>query len=76
MIYVKNLPVWEQSLRIGLGMAAAAYAVLNLDSVWISPRQISRGRLQQLLQIPAMWSPKPRLQQEPPCGISCLSGFE
>ena len=33
MIYVKNLPLWERSLRIGLGMAAAAYAVLNLDGV-------------------------------------------
>ena len=43
MIYVKNLPLWERSLRIGLGMAAAAYAVLNLDSVWVSPRQTSRG---------------------------------
>lgn len=33
MIYVKNLPLWERSLRIGLGMAAAAYAVLNLDGM-------------------------------------------
>lgn len=36
MIYVKNLPLWERALRVGLGMAAAAYAVLNLDgmSAW------------------------------------------
>lgn len=33
MIYVKNLPLWERSLRIGLGLAAAAYAVLKLDGV-------------------------------------------
>lgn len=33
MIYVKNLPVWERSLRIGLGMAAAGYAVVSLDDI-------------------------------------------
>lgn len=33
MIYVKNLPWWERSLRIGLGTAAAAYAVFNVDSI-------------------------------------------
>ncbi len=32
MIYVKNLPLWERLLRIGLGMAAAVYAAPNLDS--------------------------------------------
>jgi len=34
MLYVKNLPLWERSLRIGMGTAATAYAVLNMDSVW------------------------------------------
>lgn len=33
MLYVKNLPTWERSLRVGLGMSAAAYAALNIDSV-------------------------------------------
>lgn len=33
MIYVKNLPWWERLLRIGVGTAAAAYAVLNGDSI-------------------------------------------
>lgn len=33
MLYVKNLPMWERSLRIGLGTAAAAYAVLNIGGV-------------------------------------------
>lgn len=34
MLYVKNLPPWERSLRIGLGTATAAYAVLNIGGVW------------------------------------------
>lgn len=34
MLYVKNLPLWERALRIGLGTAAAAYAVLNMGGVW------------------------------------------
>lgn len=34
MIYVKNLPLWERSLRISLGAAVAVYAVLNMASVW------------------------------------------
>lgn len=33
MVYVKNLPVWERSLRIGLGTAVAAYALLNIDGL-------------------------------------------
>lgn len=33
MFYVKNLPMWERSLRIGLGTAAAAYAILNIDGM-------------------------------------------
>ncbi len=33
MLYVKNLPMWERSLRIGLGTATAAYAVLNIGGV-------------------------------------------
>ncbi len=37
MLYAKNLPLWERSLRIGLGTAAAAYAVLNIDGMsgWV-----------------------------------------
>ncbi|MDX1251133.1 MAG: DUF2892 domain-containing protein [Gammaproteobacteria bacterium] len=37
MIYVKNLPLWERSLRIGVGTAAAAYALLSLGGVmgWV-----------------------------------------
>lgn len=37
MIYVKNLPMWERSLRIGGGALAAAYAILSADGViaWI-----------------------------------------
>lgn len=34
MLYVKNLPLWERALRIGGGTAAAAYAALNMGSVW------------------------------------------
>ena len=34
MLYVKNLPLWERSLRIGLGTAAAAYASLNISGGW------------------------------------------
>ncbi|MBI5938368.1 MAG: DUF2892 domain-containing protein [Betaproteobacteria bacterium] len=29
MIYLKNLPLWERSLRIGAGVVAGAYGVLN-----------------------------------------------
>ena len=37
MIYVKNLPLWERAWRIGLGIAAAAYAVIDLDGIsgWV-----------------------------------------
>jgi hypothetical protein len=37
MIYVKNLPWWERSLRIGAGLAAAVYANLNVGGVmgWV-----------------------------------------
>lgn len=37
MIYVKNLPLWERSLRIGAGALAASYAILIADGViaWI-----------------------------------------
>lgn len=37
MIYVKNLPLWERSLRIGAGTAAAAYALLSVGGVmgWV-----------------------------------------
>lgn len=34
MIYMKNLPLWERSLRIGLGIGVAAYAFLELGGVW------------------------------------------
>lgn len=37
MLYVKNLPIWERSLRIGLGTVAVVYAVLNIAGVtgWV-----------------------------------------
>ena len=37
MIYVKNLPWWERSLRIGAGTVAAAYALLSVGGVmgWV-----------------------------------------
>lgn len=37
MIYVKNLPLWERSLRIGAGIVAAAYALLSVAGVmgWV-----------------------------------------
>ena len=37
MIYVKNLPLWERSLRIGAGIVLAAYALLSMGGVigWI-----------------------------------------
>jgi hypothetical protein len=33
MIYVKNLPLWERSLRIGTGIMVAAYALLSVGGV-------------------------------------------
>lgn len=33
MIYVKNLPLWERLLRIGVGTVAAAYATLSVGGV-------------------------------------------
>lgn len=33
MIYVKNLPLWERTLRIGIGAAVAAYAALGVGGV-------------------------------------------
>lgn len=30
MIYLKNLPFWERSLRIGGGAVAGAYGLLNI----------------------------------------------
>ncbi len=37
MIYVRNLPWWERSLRIGAGTVVATYAFLNMGTVpgWI-----------------------------------------
>lgn len=37
MPYVKNLPLWERSLRIGAGTVAAAYALLGVGGVmgWV-----------------------------------------
>ena len=37
MIYVKNLPLWERSLRIGAGIVAATYALLSVAGVmgWV-----------------------------------------
>lgn len=33
MIYIKNLPLWERLLRIGVGTVAAAYAALSVGGV-------------------------------------------
>ena len=33
MLYVKNLPLWERSLRIGAGIVLAAYALLGIGEV-------------------------------------------
>ncbi|MHB8716144.1 MAG: YgaP family membrane protein [Sulfuricaulis sp.] len=33
MLYVKNLPWWERSLRISAGTIAAAYALLGVGGV-------------------------------------------
>ena len=33
MLYVKNLPLWERSLRIGAGIVFAAYALLSIGEV-------------------------------------------
>jgi hypothetical protein len=30
MVYVKNLPMWERSLRIGAGIAVAAYGAFGM----------------------------------------------
>lgn len=37
MIFVKNLPLWERLLRMGLGAAVAAYAALHIDGAqgWV-----------------------------------------
>lgn len=37
MIYAKNLPLWERSLRISAGTVAAAYALLGVGGVmgWV-----------------------------------------
>ena len=37
MFYVKNLPMWERSLRIGGGAAAAVYGLLNIGGAlgWV-----------------------------------------
>jgi hypothetical protein len=37
MIYIKNLPLWERSLRIAAGSIAAAYALLSVGGVmgWV-----------------------------------------
>lgn len=33
MIYIKNLPLWERLLRIGVGMVVAAYAAVSVGGV-------------------------------------------
>jgi len=33
MFYVKNLPMWERSLRIGAGIAVAAYAAFSMGGI-------------------------------------------
>ena len=33
MIYIKNLPLWERSLRIGAGIVAVAYGLLSVGDV-------------------------------------------
>lgn len=37
MLYVKNLPLWEQLLRIGAGVALAAYALMSMGGTlgWV-----------------------------------------
>lgn len=37
MFYMKNVPIWEQLLRIGLGIVIAAYALMRLGGMlgWI-----------------------------------------
>ena len=34
MIYVKNLPVWERGLRLGIGAAVALYGFIELGGRW------------------------------------------
>ena len=34
MVYLKNLPLWERSLRISLGVAVSAYAIFNIGGIW------------------------------------------
>ena len=34
MIYVKNLPIWERTLRLGIGAAVAAYGFIELGGPW------------------------------------------
>lgn len=37
MLYVKNLPLWERLLRIGAGVALAAYALMSVGGTlgWV-----------------------------------------
>ena len=35
MFYVKNLPMWERSLRIGAGMAVIAYAAIGMSGIGV-----------------------------------------
>ena len=34
MIYVKNLPIWERTLRLGIGAVVAAYGFIELGGRW------------------------------------------
>ena len=34
MIYVKNLPVWERGLRLGIGVAVAIYGFIEPGRPW------------------------------------------
>ncbi|MHB8257765.1 MAG: YgaP family membrane protein [Acidiferrobacterales bacterium] len=34
MVYVKNLPVWERIVRLGVAAAVAAYGLIELGGRW------------------------------------------
>ena len=34
MFYIKNLPMWERAMRVGAGIVAISYALLNSDGMF------------------------------------------